>query len=1116
MEIKILQVFYGKDGLPYKDKDRQVHFPITGTGFLGASNTTKIKFYYDELDNLDETTWVAVSKLPNGKVGSRVLESHLDSELNEHYALLELDNYYTQYKGDVFISLQGYQGGVDFDYDEENSQYEIHGTPTIAATGSIKFTINYANQFVGSGETDNINFQRILAALGTKLGMRAYSEHVEELPSEGSPDVFYVVNDDPNNPNIANIYVWNGNTRHYIWVGDNTLDLGEYYTKEQGNQFESGIDNRVTSVEDEIESISSGAPSGTYATVSDLTTADPDHSKVYLVLADGKWYYYNTSTSSWTAGGTYLSTGNAVPDTRKVADINLEDDIGRQELVNNIADDVLISGSSHALMNKAVSSLFDIVYSENLFDIAHATNNYYINPSTGALSSNNTYITTDYILVSEGQKIKNQTGVKIFSQMSFICAYDEFKQLLPSSGASYTNEYTVPSGVRYIRISIDNTNYQNKMIIVGTTVKDFSTYVAPKYILKDSSLVEKIPTIANCFELYKSSNLFDKNNYTANAYKGEDNSYASNSGYFYTNLIEVSAGQTITAWNGGTQRPIKFVCAYDENHTLMQSAGSGSQVNSYTVPSGVKYVYLTFDSSYDVNTLMVVLGTSALVYENYFTPYYVLKASALTKENVEDLFATLDVNFNQLTFADWLNYFNKETANIGYYVYNGELRANATYFTTDFIPVKPNTTYSFSGSFSNLKVRFLDEYNEGKTFISPTKENVTTFTTGANTRYIRYSSDIGNLNVSCMSKTSSPLVGLPHLKLISEDYIAAKLPVEPFLPKEICCAIGTTIEIYNDQVLPCASKYHFQWDCQVGSALNRKFTVTGSNGIAGTYTLKLAIYDDKERMLWLGSSTLKIVSALESQKTICPIGDSLTNGKYWLKYVNETLSSGNIYYVGTRGSVNGQKHEGRSGWSTEKLLTDTDYSYEQPTTPNPFWDDTLERFSWDYYKTTYNINPDCVQIWLGTNDLLRMTKEQFVANMKQIIEYIRDDDATIPIFICLTILPAEQNGIGIQQSNDGFAANKGYWQYNWWNLIIRGVKLLETELLALSDSNLHIIPLVCSHDSKYNFGVVETNVNPHITTVKEPMPVEGVHPQQPGYEQIGDILWGVYCSKLGS
>ena len=304
MEIKILQVFYGKDGLPYKDKNRQVHFPITGTGFLGASNTTKIKFYYDELNNLDETTWVAVSKLPNGKVGSRVLESYLDEELNEHYALLELDNYYTQYKGDVFISLQGYQGGVDFDYDEESSQYEIHGTPTIAATGSIKFTINYANQFVGSGETDNINFQRILAALGTKLGMRAYSEHVTELPSEGSPDVFYVVNDDPNNPNIANIYVWNENTRHYIWVGDNTLDLGEYYTKNEGQTFEENVNEQLEDMTETINSLGQLQPSGVDTSTNIL--AFTENKGIYIGSDTGYWYYWNGT--QYVSGGVYISS----------------------------------------------------------------------------------------------------------------------------------------------------------------------------------------------------------------------------------------------------------------------------------------------------------------------------------------------------------------------------------------------------------------------------------------------------------------------------------------------------------------------------------------------------------------------------------------------------------------------------------------------------------------------------------------------------------------------------------------------------------------------------------------------------------------------------------------
>lgn len=167
MKIRILQVFYGADNLPYKDQARTVHYPITGNGFQNANNTTQIRFYFSQLSG-ENTTWVAVSKLPNGKVGSKVLETYIDDELNEPYALLELDSYYTQYKGEVFISLQGYQGGVKVTYNEETKIYEISGTPTIAATGSVKFTNNYAPSFVGSGQEQNITIQQLLGYLSSK------------------------------------------------------------------------------------------------------------------------------------------------------------------------------------------------------------------------------------------------------------------------------------------------------------------------------------------------------------------------------------------------------------------------------------------------------------------------------------------------------------------------------------------------------------------------------------------------------------------------------------------------------------------------------------------------------------------------------------------------------------------------------------------------------------------------------------------------------------------------------------------------------------------------------------------------------------------------------------
>lgn len=168
MESKILQVFYGNDCLPYKDSARSVHYPIVGSAFQGASNTTEIRFYYDRLGE-QNTTWVAVSKLPNGKIGSKVLTNGFDDELNENYAVLELSPFYTQHKGDLYISLQGYQGGVQVEYDSDEEIYQIYGTPTIQATGSVKIAINYATQLIGSGEEQNITLQQVLAALGTKL-----------------------------------------------------------------------------------------------------------------------------------------------------------------------------------------------------------------------------------------------------------------------------------------------------------------------------------------------------------------------------------------------------------------------------------------------------------------------------------------------------------------------------------------------------------------------------------------------------------------------------------------------------------------------------------------------------------------------------------------------------------------------------------------------------------------------------------------------------------------------------------------------------------------------------------------------------------------------------------
>lgn len=74
------------------------------------------------------------------------------------------------------------------------------------------------------------------------------------------------------------------------------------YLEDYKNQINEIIEEQNT----KINSATSGSPSGVYNTLQDLTNANPDHSKIYLVVANGNWYYY--SNNSWVAGGVYQAT----------------------------------------------------------------------------------------------------------------------------------------------------------------------------------------------------------------------------------------------------------------------------------------------------------------------------------------------------------------------------------------------------------------------------------------------------------------------------------------------------------------------------------------------------------------------------------------------------------------------------------------------------------------------------------------------------------------------------------------------------------------------------------------------------------------------------------------
>ena len=493
-----------------------------------------------------------------------------------------------------------------------------------------------------------------------------------------------------------------------------------------------------------------------------------------------------------------------------------------------------------------------------------------------------------------------------------------------------------------------------------------------------------------------------------------------------------------------------------------------------------------------------------------------------------------------LDISSSLNIFDINSITREIFVYEGQESPNSVYFATGYMKCKggnilhvqfktPQGVRVDLSEFTSLAdIRYMEAYDENKVYISGSNvANQRIYTVPNGASYVRFTFYLGFLsNASDIMIFPSADTSIVPYKAYDEKNVSVKkscLPVsevKAFLPSEICVAAGRTIEIYNSQVCPDAGSYHFKWKCQIGKALQRKFSITGLSGHVGTYALELEIYDSDYIMRWNGSSVLKIVPALSSEYKVVPIGDSLTNIKRWMPEVMN-LSEGKISFVGTRTfnlkdseeTVHTGFHEGRSGWTAARYNQPGDVSPDEETYKyaNPFYNPSSSRFDWNYYVTNSlaGVSPDGVQLFLGTNGIALDPTENANA-IKELVDYIRQDAPNIHIYVVYIPYRSNQNGIGAQTASDGFTAlNPGAYKYEEdmkvFNLMVRLNSLLKDY------QNLFFVPLSLCHDSENNYGTVETPVNPR-SSQTELFPVESVHPQSAGYFQFADIIFSTYSA----
>lgn len=337
MQDKILSVFYGEDRLPYKDASRETHYPIVnGSVFNGANNVTKIRYYLDRIGGFTNVTWVVLSKLPNGQLASEVLNSNqavYDEELGEHYIDFEISSYYTTLKGDVYLSLQGYQGGVEMEQDEDTGIYSIYGTPTIQATGSIKIGVNYAPQIVQGTHFTTSDLQQVLGLISEKAN---------------TSDTFIIIDSlaaDISGFNEGQIF-FDKQTKSYLVKGnDNSLQGFDVKLERAVTLTGTETIANIILPQVDIGNWGIGKYNDTLLFVKVLFTITPTPHIEYTIyqlsnIGGIKCWYNNNATGNETIASIVSSTPTQidltgyVPSSRTIAGVDLQDDISASELTD--------------------------------------------------------------------------------------------------------------------------------------------------------------------------------------------------------------------------------------------------------------------------------------------------------------------------------------------------------------------------------------------------------------------------------------------------------------------------------------------------------------------------------------------------------------------------------------------------------------------------------------------------------------------------------------------------------------------------------------------------------------------------------------------------------------
>ena len=459
--------------------------------------------------------------------------------------------------------------------------------------------------------------------------------------------------------------------------------------------------------------------------------------------------------------------------------------------------------------------------------------------------------------------------------------------------------------------------------------------------------------------------------------------------------------------------------------------------------------------------------------------------------------SSVDSNLWDALTEKTYNLLDPTTIEAGYLTAAGNLSANTSFFTSEFIPATPGETVRIKERASFYSLCF---YNSEKEFISRVTESDTAIVPD-NTAFMRIcflgipNASTASNHMVYLSDTVKPFIAHRIIK-------ASAIPAEPspypdvklILPRRLIIADGISIAINHQSVVQ-------GWDVQKAVSANIQYNtyptygnmsvITG--GAKSDRTINFLFTPSYEIGMLQQKMEIVNVSADAGSgqtKKVLFIGDSKTDANQYTQYLLDMFAedSMNIELLGTRGNSAQNRHEGRSGWSAENYVENN--AWRGVMEESPFWNPTTESFDFAFYMEQNGYDSvDYVFINLGTNDSV----SNFIDYYKQMIDEIKAYDPSIIIGLW-TPAPFATFGGYTHVTNDQQAF-----------IAIQAI-LDEFDTDEYANNGVYVVPTHLNINTFYDFAWVNVPYN-NMSSETYRVCTDQIH-ETYGYQHDADVIFG--------